>query len=811
MRSTATRLLAACVAFAIGATSSIPAFAQIVPGMVGGGAAAGIGDAGMGGSAGGSMVPQGGYGGFNGNATLPGLPNTPTITNSPLDAAGLQRQMDPQQRNGNSSGGNQKPALRMQPLLEENEFQRFVFNSTGQKLPLFGQKYFDQADTTVAAPADPNTPDRSFAPADRVPVPADYVIGPGDELYIRAWGSVDVDYRATVDRNGQINLPKVGTIGVAGLKANEVESHVREQVGRVFKNFSLNITLGQLRSIQIFVVGQARSPGTYTVSSLSTLVNVVFASGGPGSNGSMRRVQLKRAGKVVAELDLYDFLIEGSKAQDQRLLPGDVIVYTAAGPRVALLGSLDTPAIYELKPEGEPISTVLGYGGGTRASTNLKTAQLERIDSSQPKAPRTVTTLDLANANQTTLRDGDVVTLFAVAPQFANAVTLRGNVAAPLRYPFTPGMRVSQLIPDRDALITPDYYVRKNKLVQFTEATATNVSTQMLTRDVKNIIDEPNWEYAAIERLDPKTLTMQLISFNLGKAVNQKDPANDLELQPGDVVTIFGRADIRNPIGKQTRLVRVEGEVAAPGIYQVMPGETLHKLIAKAGGLTPQAYVYGTEFSREETRKKQQQALDDAISRLEVSLASANATQTANLANTNAQAAAQLDAAQTDAAKAQLARLKTLRSNGRISLEMDTGATNMASLPDLRLEDGDRVFVPYRPAYVFAVGAVANSNALLWRDGRKLRDYIDVAGLDADADAENMFLVRADGTVIHTKRKSWYASFESTILMPGDTLVVPTKTNRETFWTGLVRGLKDWSQILYQFGLTAAAIRTLRN
>ncbi len=795
------------MAVAIGATS-VPSFAQIMPGIVGG-AVGGAGDTGSG--TGGSMLPQGGYGGFNGNVTLPGLPNTPTITNSPLDAAGMQRLMDPQQRNALQQ---QKGAPRQLPPLEENEFQRFVFNATGQKLPLFGQKFFDQPAAGLPQ-NDPNSPDSSFSPADRVPVPADYVIGPGDELYIRAWGSIDVDYRATVDRNGQINLPKVGTIGVAGLKANEVEGHIREQVGRVFKNFSLNVTLGQLRSIQVFVVGQARSPGTYTVSSLATMVNVIFTSGGPSSNGSMRRVQLKRANKVVADLDLYDFLIEGSKAQDVRLLPGDVIVYTAAGPRVALLGSLDTPAIYELKPGGEPLNTVLNYGGGTRASTNLKTAQLERIDSSQPKAPRSVTTLDLANAGSTTtLRDGDVVTLFAVAPQFSNAVTLRGNVASPLRYPYTPGMKISQLIPDRDALITPDYYVRKNKLVQFSEAAASDVSAGVLTRDVKNIIDEPNWEYAAIERLDPKTLTMQLIPFNLGKAVIDKDPANDLELQPGDVVTIFAKSDIRNPLGKQTRLVRVEGEVAAPGIYQVGPNETLQQLLAKAGGLTSQAYVFGTEFSREETRRRQQQALDEAISRLEVELSSATANQAANATAINsATTAATVNStqAQLAASRAQLARLKSLKSTGRISLELSTDSSNASALPDLRLEDGDRLYVPYRPAYVFAVGSVANQNALLWKPGRKVRDYLDAAGPDADADEANMFIVRADGTVLHRRRVGFFSSIEGTELMPGDTVVIPTKTDRETFWTSFVRGLKDWSQILYQFGLTAAAIQTLRN
>jgi len=710
------------------------------------------------------------------------LPTTPRITNKQGDDTG-------------ATPAAAERRLKPLPPLQPNDFQRFVLQATGKVLPVYGQQYFEQGD-------------RGFAPLERVPVPADYVLGPGDELYIRAWGSIDVDYRATIDRNGQINLPRVGTLGVAGLKASEVESHINSQIGRVYKNYSLNVTLGQLRSIQVFVVGQARGPGSYTVSSLSTLVNVVFGSGGPGPNGSLRRIQLKRGDKLVTELDLYEFMIQGSKAQDVRLLPGDVIVYQPAGPRVALLGAVDTPAVYELKPSGESIDRLLAYSGGTRASTNQTSAQLERINSEQPRSPRSVTTVDLAQAAQLQLRDGDLLTLFAVAPQFANAVTLRGNVAAPLRYPYTAGMHISQLIPDRDALITPDYYVRKNKLVQYTQER--RVTGDDLTTNVKNIVDEPNWEYAAIERLNPGSLTMEVIPFNLGKAVLERDPAHDIELKPGDVVTIFGQKDIRSPLAKQSRLVRVEGEVGAPGIYPVALDDTLPKLLAKAGGLTPQAYTFGIEFSREETRRTQQIALDDAIRRLENDLASAGATRAANLSATNERSAEQLIISQQAASRAQLTRLKALKANGRISLELEPSLGNTA-LPDLQLEDGDRIVVPHRPAYVFAVGAVANNNALLWRKGRKLTDYLDTAGVAIDADLDNMFVLRADGSVSHASRRGWFNNLEKLELLPGDTVVVPGKTDRETAWTAFVRGLKDWSQILSQFGLTAAAIRTLSN
>jgi protein involved in polysaccharide export with SLBB domain len=712
----------------------------------------------------------------------------PTIDNSgQLDSA-APPPANQDARTDSSSGIVRAP-------LVANEFQRFVFSATGQQLPIFGQRYFDEAERT---------------PVDRVPVPVDYVLGPGDELYIRAWGSLDMDYRATIDRNGQINIPRVGSIGIAGLKAGEVEGHLRSQVGRIFRNFSLNVTLGQLRSVQVFVVGQARRPGSYTVSSLSNLISVILSTGGPGANGSMRHVQLKRDGQVVSELDIYDFLVRGSKGNNARLQPGDVIVFNPAGPRVALMGALDTPAIYELKAGGESIADVLAYGGGTNASTNPNNAQLERIDNSNPAAPRVVSMVELAGAvDRARLRDGDILTLFGVAPRFSNAVTLRGNVAAPLRYPFTPGMRISELIPDREALITPDYYVRKNKLVQFTNGS--DVSAAKLERDVRNLLDEPNWEYAAIERLNTDRVAMELIPFNLGKAVIDRDPAHDLVLQPGDVITIFGRADIRNPVSSQTRLVRVQGEVRAPGIYQIRAGETLPQLIERVGGVTPEAYLFGTEFAREETRRQQQLALDEAVNRLETQLASEAAGNAASLAATDSQSAAALRLAQGEAAKAQLRKLKAMRASGRISLELPTTAFGTSDLPGLQLEDGDRVTIPAKPAFVFAVGAVANNNALLWKPGRKASNYLDIAGVDADADFDNLFIVRADGTVLHSSRRGWFSNIEKVELMPGDTVVVPGKTNRETFWASFTRGLKDWSQIFYQFGLSAAAIQTLRN
>ncbi|HJV97316.1 MAG TPA: polysaccharide biosynthesis/export family protein, partial [Albitalea sp.] len=301
------------------------------------------------------------------------------------------------------------------PPAKPSEFQKFVEGATGQLLPVFGAGFF------VPSAAEPSSS------IDNVPVSGDYVVGPGDQLVIRAWGSIDVDYRATVDRNGQISLPKVGSFNVAGVKASELEAHLRAQIGRIFTNFQLNVTLGHLRGVKVFVVGPAQRPGVYTLPSQSTMLSAVAAAGGPGPNGSMRKLSLRRDGQVVSELDVYDFLVQGDKSKDIQLVAGDVVVFQPVGPRVAIAGAIDTPAIYELRSEQEAMRDVLRYAGGAPVLANPHRGQLERIDPTQTKAARFVEEFKLdAEGLQKPLRDGDVLTLLPISPQFANAVTLKG-------------------------------------------------------------------------------------------------------------------------------------------------------------------------------------------------------------------------------------------------------------------------------------------------------------------------------------------------------------------------------------------------
>lgn len=718
------------------------------------------------------------------------------------------------------------------------EFQDFVASSLGYKLKIFGHDLFSNVPST-------------FAPLDRVPVTPDYLIGPGDELLIRAWGQIDVNYRATVDPTGAIYLPKVGTISVAGIRYDQITPYLKSAIGKVFKNFDLNVTMGHLRSIQVFVVGQVRRPGSYTVSSLSTLINALFASGGPTKRGSMRHIELKRQGKVVSNFDIYDLIANGDKSKDVPLLPGDVIYVPPVGRLVALAGSVNLPGIFELK-DHETLGQVVSYAGGMTTTAAGQRAILERIDQRHTrKADEFPLTAEGLNRE---LQDGDVVRFLHLSPKFENAVTLRGNVAVPGRYPWHEGMRVKDLIPNREFLIPYEYWKRQNllarnpvgqsfQLAQDTQrsrsgdepgandvdgaadrlnaASATGgvnndatarrqmsreeeqrLSQEQLKNEIKRSVAEINWEYAVIQRMNPDDLTFHLLPFNLGKAI-EGDESQNLTLQAGDVITIFSQADMQVPIAQQSKFVRLEGEFLSGGVYQVQPGEKLLHLIERTGGITPQAYLYGAEFTRESTREDQQQRLDEYINSLERSIDRVAGGQRALSAEEAAGERATLEGQ-----RRLLDKLRQVKATGRIVLELKPNANGVNQLPDLVLEDGDRLFIPFRPVTVNVIGAVYNSNSFIYKPGKTVGDYLRLAGGSTkDGDKGRTFVIRADGSTVSRQAHSrfYLSSFDSLRLMPEDTVVVPEKLDKGA----TLRGLKDWTQILSQFVLGAAAAKVL--
>ncbi len=749
----------------------------------------------------------------------------------------------------------QPAPLQPEPL---TEFQSFVASTTGLILPIYGANLFRRIPST-------------FAPVDLAPVPPDYVIGPGDELRIRIWGQVNLPANVRVDRSGEIYLPQVGQVHVAGLKVSELDSHLRDAVGRVYRNFDLTVDVGQIRAIQVYVSGQARRPGVYTVSSLSTLVDALFASGGPSVEGSMRSIELRRGGAVTARFDLYDLLIRGDKTKDATLLSGDVIFIPPVGPQVAVFGSVRNPAIYELRPE-ESLAGILDDAGGVSAVAAEARVSIERIDEHRDRHAMEVD-YD-ASGLATLMADGDSIRVYSIVPKYEKTVILRGNTANPGRFAWHEGMRVSDLIPDKESLLTRNYWWRRaqmglpapefeptpgfadrrqpseNQPVTLPRPPQQGVSelnqtgaaesrsgfgqsstlsaqqragtTPLAAEEVASSSQaalpaertqvqlpapEIDWDYAVIERLDLDNLKTELIPFDLGKLVLQHDASQNLELQPGDVVSIFSAADIRLPVAQQTKLVRLEGEFVHAGVYSAQPGETLRHLIERAGGLTPNAYLYGSEFTRLSARAVQQARIDEYVRSLSLGI-QRNAVM---LASSPAAATSQgltSGAAVQSNEQSLLGSLLQIRATGRVVLPLQPGNSGAESLPDIALEDGDRFVVPHIPATVNVVGAVYDQNSFLFAGRSRAATYLRLAGgPNKDADRKREFVIRADGEVVSRDmtKGPWGNEFSNLHIYPGDTIVVPEKLPKQS----ALYGVMNWSQMFSQLALGAAAVNVI--
>lgn len=804
---------------------------------------------------------------------------------------------------------------RRMPPYERTEFERFVQAAVGRDLRIFGHEYFEDVPTT-------------FAPVDRIPVRADYVIGPGDELLIRAWGKIDIDSRQIVDRSGQIYIPRVGAINVAGLRYEQLEPFIHGAVGRIFRDFDLNVSIGQLRSIQVFVLGYARRPGTYTVSSLSTLINTIFASGGPASDGSMRHVQLKRGNTTLTDLDLYDVILKGDKSGDLSLQSGDVIYIPHVGPLVAIAGSVNRPAIYELRQSPPPAAAVaqvnesplrpvassaarppvvaleapttlaeaLDDAGGLTSVAAVGRISLERING---RADRAFDEFALdASGLHRELKDGDVIRVYPVSPKITNSVTLRGNVAQPGRYLWHEGMRISDLIPSRDVLITRKYWNAQNAIVpvernddefgsrprlylrnrnqmergggtslpndtrngaQDTTQNAANggahndqsnaageIQVDRGNRDQLNNQNDPydpnhprlrddqdqrqpslnsedetgpedlrneihhrgseiNWEHAVIERLNHNDLTTELIPFNLGTAVDQPASPENRVLAPGDVITIFSQEDLPVATENRARYVQIAGEVKAPGVYRVEPGETLRDAVMHAGGLGSHAYLYGAELLRESARREQRKRLSQMIETMQRELSEAASAPNAGSSEDRADAKARLDE-QRDF----LAKLSRVEPTGRVVLELKPSAATVEDIPAMPLEDGDIFTVPAKGDTVQVLGSVYNENTFRFRPDKQVAAYLRIAGGPTrGADKAHIFVIRADGTVVSRAQQSSLLvgnRFDSLRLMPGDAIVVPQRFKARSS----LMGFRDWTQIFANLALGAASINVLR-
>jgi protein involved in polysaccharide export with SLBB domain len=541
-----------------------------------------------------------------------------------------------------------------------------------------------------------------------------------------------------------------------------------------------------------------------------------------------------------------------------QLKSGDVLYFPPTGTQVAVLGSVHTQAIYELRSD-ESIVSVLEMAGGKTSTAAETRATLERIDETGSRHAFTIT-LNY-DGLATRLKNGDILRVEAIVSNFTESVTLRGSVASPGHYRWHAGMHLSELMPEREALETREYWWHRTELglpaPEFVESveqlssinqpltspkvldsfqnssafasTSTiagspniadlhkNAQTGSISSSnsermeehalVQQARSQTNWNYAVIERLDLKTMRTFLIPFDPGHLVLNHDATQDYELEQGDVVTIFSQDDLNLPTMQQTRYVRLEGEFVHAGIYSVAPGETLRSLAQRAGGLTPNAYLYGSEFTRNSTRILEQQRLDEYTARIEQEMhhntLAAAGQMTMGGANNNASEAASLN-------RDVLDRMRQMKASGRIVLNMRPQSIGIDALPELPLEDGDRLVVPAQPATVQVVGAVMNQNAFLYRPDAHLSDYLrDAGGPSRQADKSRTFILRADGSVTSsTNGKSIFASsaIGSQKLNPGDTIIVPEKLWRPS----AMNEVMTWVQLFTSLSLSAAAINSIK-
>jgi polysaccharide export outer membrane protein len=599
----------------------------------------------------------------------------PSITSARPDPRQQQFQQQTQQGQQGQQGQQSQQAQRAGRIPQaqntgkevKDTFGAYVQTVTGATLELFGKSLFTDVPTT-------------FAPFDLAQVNGDYVIGTGDEIQIRGWGMVSVDVTATVDRAGAIYIPRVGSVKVAGVKYRELQGHLKQAIGKIFSNFELTASISQTRAVQIYVVGHAVRPGTYTLNSMSTLLNAVFTSGGPDSSGSMRNIQLKRGGSTVANFDLYDMLIKGDKSQDATLHDGDVIYIPEVGPLVALTGNVKTPAIFELKGPAS-LADVLSWAGGVDSAAEQRQIIVEKT---------------VNNTYQT------------VAELVADKATIATSLAA-------------------------------------------------------------------------------------------------IPLRPTDVIRVFAPGAVPVQAQLQNEYVRVSGEVKQSGVFQIRKGETLRDLMFRLGGNTDAGYVYATQLKRESVRRSQQLKLNELADRFERDVESAGSTR---LSGTTDKDAIAIQAAELERQRRVAQKLRTIKAEGRIVLELEDGNAQLKNLPDLALQDGDAIFIPRKPGTVEVLGSVFQSNSFIYKPHRNVKDYVLLAGGEtASADTSEMYVIRADGTAKSGRGTGWFSGIGGAQVNPGDTIVVPETIERSS-WR---QSLKEWTAIFYQFGLGAAGLKVLKN
>jgi protein involved in polysaccharide export with SLBB domain len=710
-----------------------------------------------------------------------------------------------------------------------------------------------------------------FTPQMSGPVPPDYVVGAGDRIRVQLFGNVNNTYDLEVSRDGALNVPELGPINVAGLRFSEVRADIDQRVKQMLIGTQVSITMGTLRTIRVFVVGDVVRPGSYVVSSLATISSALYRSDGISEVGSLRDIQLKRQGNIVSRLDLYDLLLSGDTSDDHQLQQGDAIFVPPIGSTVGVGGAVRRPAIYETTGT-TTVAQVLNLAGGLAPDAFPQAATLERINAGKQ---RSVLSVNVASAEGSSLsiRNGDTLMVPQVLEELTDTVVLKGHAQRPGPREWRSGMRVTDLIPSM--------------------------------AELKPGADS---NYILVQRRTPENTT-ETLSADLEAALAMPQSAHNIRLESRDTVHVFdlafGRQRVIKPILDELKLqsshdasyreVRVLGSVRAPGAYPLHDGMRVTDLLRAGGRLAEEAYILDAELTRfhvvgDEYREKEivkidldaalrgspeanlvltpydhlnigavprwnsdwsvslegevrfpgeyqiryGETLSDLIERaggltdaafpegaifLREELKEREREQLdalarrmeSDLASLSLQSLEEGGGEALTVGQSLLNQLRTTEPVGRLVIDVEqvaSGISRARSANDVELRDGDRVLVPVRSQGVMVLGEVQYPASHLYMPNLTRDDYISQSGgLTRRADEKLTYIVRASGSVESGGRSRWFQRDGSSNIRPGDTIVIPLDTDR-------MRPLTFWAnvtQILYQGAIAVAAVRTFDN
>lgn len=631
---------------------------------------------------------------------------------------------------------------------------------------------------------------------------SDYVLGPGDNVLVYLWGRVEKEFNLTFDREGKVFVPQVGEVIGWGLTLEQFKARVQKHFSKVYSDFDLTVSLGKIRSMRIYVTGEVKRPGAYTVSSLTSLFNAIYTAGGPNGRGSMRNIKLMRAGKSEATVDLYKFLLEGDNSVDARLQTGDLIFVPVAGTRVAIRGEIKRPALYELTGN-ETALTLLNLAGQPTAEAHLDRVMLERVSG---KAEWEVLDLNLnqktgTGVNDILLEDGDRMTVYSIFDLKRNMVAIAGHVKHPGYYERNDSTKIADLI-IRGQLQPYDVFYERADLfrrhtnnrteiipINLEEALNNSPSQNLTLTDLDSLhvysINDVEWDrnvYIEGEVRRPgvfqlyDSMTVEDLIFLSGSYKRSADrhEAEIARIDHSGEVQIL-TIDLRNPQDKKTTLkeddqlyirripewkvdrsVIVEGEVKFPGEYTLTSSdETLFDLLKRSGGFTERAFPNGLVFERG--------SIEDNLVRLKVDklIERSQPIVEDTLGNRFREQLFEYDPS----------------SMRRIVIDVQNLLKTEGRVGNITLEPNDRVFVPKVPSGVSIMGAVGANGTIQFSDGKKTGHYVKQAGgFTRQADKDEVRLVKANGRVY-----SGGTALGQRIEL-GDMIVVPTKIEKKSGW-----------------------------